>query len=212
MILESSKNASESLTHCLRVVSHQNEAKQKVIRQEQDKVRMLEETLQALARQHHDLERSIVVVANQAQTSHQTQTQQQSQAQNFGKYRLEDNGNSLISSHRQLSFSSRACLSDSATDLDEYYDAFDDQDDFFDGIENAPSSQKNIIVEDGQNNNNNQATYDVTSFHTCGAGDSTTINDSIPTLENDATDAQIKPDEDEDDRTLASDIDLAFFR
>ncbi|KAJ6223665.1 hypothetical protein RDWZM_002210 [Blomia tropicalis] len=128
LILESSRNANQSLVQCLTVISHQNEARQSVIRQEQEKVRVLEEALQILAREHHELERSIIT--NSTQTIHDANNHINGPSSMAASVKL---SNSIMENYgHQMSSRARsiACLSDSTnTDLEEFYDAFDDEDD-----------------------------------------------------------------------------------
>ena len=70
--------------------------RQLLLKQEQEKVRVLEDALHVLAREHHDLERSIV----------------------------SNSGTCYHSPPRTQS----VCMSDT-TDVDEFFDAFDDADD-----------------------------------------------------------------------------------
>lgn len=187
-------------------------------------MRVLEEALQVLAREHHDLERSII-------SNHNHNLSMSAQAPES----VNINGCSIMLSAqenlpsgfgRTQSFGGIS-LSDTTTDIDEYFDAFDDEDD---GVENvsdrtlgAPEGE-NAVDGHGLGNQLAQLTFSETepgggtlpaalktsntgTFHTArdqtylAPKDDVTINDSISTL---------SPDGDEDN-TLAS-IEMHFSR
>ncbi|XP_045625441.1 oxysterol-binding protein-related protein 1 [Procambarus clarkii] len=53
------RNMSTSLTHCLSLMKQQEEVRDLQLKEEREKVRVLEESLRVLATEHHDLEESI---------------------------------------------------------------------------------------------------------------------------------------------------------
>ncbi|CAG2167979.1 unnamed protein product [Oppiella nova] len=103
LILESSSNATGALSHCLAVLTHQDDVRQMLLKQEQEKVRVLEDALHVLAREHHDLEQSLATAAGAN-----------------GSF----NGSYYHSPPRAQS----VCGMSDATgaDVDEFFDAFDD--------------------------------------------------------------------------------------
>ncbi|KAI1290445.1 Oxysterol-binding protein-related protein 1 [Halotydeus destructor] len=60
VILESSANTSSALSQAMTVLSNQDQLRQLQLKQEKDKVRVLEEALSVLAREHHEMEQSMV--------------------------------------------------------------------------------------------------------------------------------------------------------
>lgn len=197
------------------MIAHQNEARQAAIYQEQEKVRVLEEALQVLAREHHDLERSIT-------------GQVPSQAPLIGG----GESSSVHVSRSRHDFSQRvhsvSCLSEATTNLDEFYDAFDDFDEegevvigsnemanitassfqLRDRSTSTPLGklqQPSTSTVDGLPSNNNRANNSATvnSFHTArdellGAlVRDETINEDISNLD----------DDEDDDKTIAEDMD-----
>ncbi|CAG5134914.1 unnamed protein product, partial [Candidula unifasciata] len=58
-ILKSSQNMYQALSHCMALLSQQEELRQNQLREERERCRMLQDSLHALATEHHELEKSI---------------------------------------------------------------------------------------------------------------------------------------------------------
>ncbi|RXG70226.1 Tankyrase-1 [Armadillidium vulgare] len=58
-ISSTAKNMTSSLNHCLSLMKQQEEVRELLLKEEKEKVRVLEESLRVLAAEHHDLEESI---------------------------------------------------------------------------------------------------------------------------------------------------------
>ncbi|XP_076437583.1 oxysterol-binding protein-related protein 1-like [Babylonia areolata] len=58
-LLKSSRDMCSSLSHCMTLFSQQEEVRQVQLREQQEKSRVLQESLHALATEHHELERSL---------------------------------------------------------------------------------------------------------------------------------------------------------
>ncbi|KAL8596804.1 hypothetical protein ACOMHN_053900 [Nucella lapillus] len=58
-LLKSSRDMCSSLTHCMMLFSQQEEVRQVQLQEQTEKCRVLQESLHALATEHHDLERSL---------------------------------------------------------------------------------------------------------------------------------------------------------
>lgn len=170
----------------------------------------MEEALQLFAREHHDLERSI-------QNCNTTSMKDAS----FHLNSLAYNNISI----NQNSVRSLACLSTgSATDYDEFFDAFDDieeanyldiSDQTIDVVDALRENQQEISLElslhspaIGQQSANNVQTETASktgkslTFFSANVDHDNTINESVSTL---------SPDDDEVDKTIASE-DLSFIR
>lgn len=191
-------------------------ARQTAIRQEQDKVRVLEEALQVLAREHHQLEQSVIC------------DRQQSNANN-PNVSMSLAASEMFSIHRSLSSRIPSYAALSETTADEYFDAFDDLDD---GLEEdtldaslcSPDSNSatDILADSFKGisqlvDQNEIGTIPLTSplatsFHTARDGgtksagaipsplsDECTLNDSISTLSPDVASQ-------EEDATIADEI------
>lgn len=59
-VTETASSMLSSLGHCLNLIKQQEEVRKLQLRQEQEKCRVLEEALSVLAKEHHELEQSIV--------------------------------------------------------------------------------------------------------------------------------------------------------
>ncbi|KAH9527824.1 Oxysterol-binding protein- protein 1 [Dermatophagoides farinae] len=232
LILESSKNANSSLTQCLVLISHQNQSRQTLIQQEQEKVRALEEALQLLAHEHHDLERSVTrsILNSTARQQHSISTSMPTDvAQNNSIIADQSIHNSNLISLNQSLVRSFACLSQTsmATDMDEFYDAFDDafddEDDHHQHSNSNPQHPDQIVHCDSSSTNNNNKNSDdriiimdsidnkneplnqlktLTTFHTAN-DNSEQLNDLTI---NDSI-STLSPDDDDGDadKTIASD-------
>lgn len=58
-VSETANNMLSSLSHCVTLFRQQEEVRMLQLRQEKEKCRVLEEALNVLAKQHHDLEQSV---------------------------------------------------------------------------------------------------------------------------------------------------------
>lgn len=174
-------------------------------------MRVLEDALQILAREHHDLEKSIISSSYNVQQSNNVTL---AESLHIPSSMAAQNRLSIVSRGRSF-----ACLSD--TDIDEFFDAFDDmEDEDNDFVENISdriidSNEMKECVE-GDNSivfgklelPNDQMFLDGVScdkssksfFQTAQETGEATINDSISTL---------SPDDEE--KTLAS-LDFQFIR
>lgn len=91
LLIESSENTKISMSQALALMEHQEQLRQNRIQDQEERCRVLEDSLHALARDHHELEKSI--------------------------------------SMSQLYLSAGARSMSASTDLNEYFDAFEDFDD-----------------------------------------------------------------------------------
>ncbi|XP_054157908.1 oxysterol-binding protein-related protein 1-like [Oppia nitens] len=119
LILESSANATGALSQCLTVLTHQDEVRQMLLKQEQEKVRVLEDALHVLAREHHDLEQSLATSVSVGGGIGSGGGGNNNNHQSFG-----------TCYHSPPARSQSLCgMSDTTTiggDVDEFFDAFDD--------------------------------------------------------------------------------------
>lgn len=188
-------------------------------------MRVLEEALQVLAREHHDLERSIISNHNHNLSMSAQATAPESVNINGCSIMFSAQENLASGFGRTQSFGGIS-LSDTTTDIDEYFDAFDDDDDGGENVSDrtlGATEGENTVDGHGLDNQLAQLTFSETepgggtlpaalktsntaTFHTARdqtylAPNDVTINDSISTL---------SPDGDEDN-TLAS-IEMNFSR
>ncbi|KAI7684869.1 Oxysterol-binding protein-related protein 1 [Sarcoptes scabiei] len=235
LILESSKNANISLQQCLVLASHQNESRQMQIKQEEEKCRFLEEALQVLAREHYDLERSISKTIQQQQSNNSSSTiisplSSTIVAANEMKFEGD------LRSHNPNLTRSFACLSiTSGTDIDEYYDAFDDEfeiegpqnptdlidfdgrisnvNDFDENNQPCQSTNETIgnqLIANTANSVDESRKKTLTEFYTADENENdATINESISTL---SPDDDANQNEELADRTIISESEEPLFR
>ncbi|KAF7494387.1 Oxysterol-binding protein-related protein 1 [Sarcoptes scabiei] len=227
LILESSKNANISLQQCL--------SRQMQIKQEEEKCRFLEEALQVLAREHYDLERSISKTIQQQQSNNSSSTiisplSSTIVAANEMKFEGD------LRSHNPNLTRSFACLSiTSGTDIDEYYDAFDDEfeiegpqnptdlidfdgrisnvNDFDENNQPCQSTNETIgnqLIANTANSVDESRKKTLTEFYTADENENdATINESISTL---SPDDDANQNEELADRTIISESEEPLFR
>ncbi|OTF72474.1 hypothetical protein BLA29_009752 [Euroglyphus maynei] len=191
-------------------------SRQTLIQQEQEKVRALEEALQLLAREHHDLERSVTRSIHNSNAKHH----QQQHHSNSMSTNVDQNNSILASEHHQSINSSNlslnhslvrsfACLSQTSmtTDMDEYFDAFDDA--FDDEYEQQQQQQQQ------HHNDSNQQHID--QIDHCESLINNNNNNSDPVMKMDNKNASLNPlktlttfhtanDEQRDDLTINDSI------
>ncbi|KPM09929.1 hypothetical protein QR98_0084750 [Sarcoptes scabiei] len=205
------------------------------IKQEEEKCRFLEEALQVLAREHYDLERSISKTIQQQQSNNSSSTiisplSSTIVAANEMKFEGD------LRSHNPNLTRSFACLSiTSGTDIDEYYDAFDDEfeiegpqnptdlidfdgrilnvNDFDENNQPCQSTNETIgnqLIANTANSVDESRKKTLTEFYTADENENdATINESISTL---SPDDDANQNEELADRTIISESEEPLFR